>query len=96
MGDFRLQYDTALGMARSHEGIVDDVDGHARTMVTSLDGGEGGEFVLNALAALAEAAGQLSQVNAGAAVVLRRTVDLTRGIDEDAEQDFRELEKEIP
>lgn len=96
MGDFRLQYDAAIAMARKHEAIVDDVNTHAESMATSLDGGEGGEFVLNALAALGEAAGQLSQVNATAAVILRRTVDLTKGIDEDAEQDFRGLEKEIP
>ncbi|MGL5850865.1 MAG: hypothetical protein ACRCZD_08815 [Phycicoccus sp.] len=96
MGDFQLQYDAALDMARQHDAIADDVDGQASGLVTSLDGGEGSEFILNALAALGTAAGELSQVNASAAQVLRRTVDVNRGIDEGVEQDFRDLEEEIP
>jgi hypothetical protein len=96
MGDFQIQYDAALGMARQHDAIADDIDGHASGLVTSLDGGEGTEFILGALAALGTAAGELSQVNRSAAQVLRRTVDVVRGIDDAAEQDFRDLESEIP
>ncbi|MGL5817748.1 MAG: hypothetical protein ACRCYR_09320 [Phycicoccus sp.] len=96
MGDFQLQYDAALDMSRQHDAIADDVDGHATSLVTSLDGGEGSEFILNALAALGTAAGELGQVNTAAAQLLRRMVDVNRGIDEGVEQNFRELEREIP
>lgn len=96
MGDFKLEYDTALRMATKHEGIADDIDGHAKTIATSLDGGEGAEFILNALAALGVAAGQVSQVNNSAGTRLRTTVDVNKGVDDAADDDFRSLEKEIP
>ena len=96
MGDFELQYDAALTMARKHDDITEDISGHADSLVTSLDGGEGAEFILNALAALGVAAGELAQVNSSAAAGLRTTVDRTRGIDATAEQDFRDLEEDVP
>ena len=92
---FQASYDASQRMARVHTDIAADVDDLAGTMPTSLDGGEGTEFILNALAAIADATGQVSQVNQSAAGRLRDMVDLVRGVDASAEGDFRELEKQV-
>lgn len=96
MGDFQLQYDTAIGMAKKHEGNADDIEENAKTLVTSLDGGEGAPFILSALAALAKASGELATVNDSSGTLLRRVVDVNKGIDDEVEGDFRSLEEEIP
>ena len=96
MGDFQLEYDAAIDMAKKHETNADDIEANAKTLVTSLDGGEGAPFILSALAAVAKASGQVGTVNESAAKLLRKVVDVNKGIDDEVEGDFRSLEEEIP
>ena len=96
MGDFQLQYDTAIDMAKKHETNADDIEGHSSSLVTSLDGGEGAPFILAALSNLATASGQVATVNDAAGALLRKVVDVNKGVDDEVEGDFRSLEEEIP
>ena len=82
MGDFQYQFDRCQQLAKDHDSIAKDIDAHAETLVTSLDGGEGAEFILNGLAALGTAMGQLSAVH--------------KGIEDQVDDDFRALERQVP
>lgn len=93
--DLQASYDASQEMAAVHRGVAADVDELAGGMPTSLDGGEGGPFILTGLALLGEAAGQLSQVHTSAAERLASMVDLVKGIDDSAEGDFRGLEQQV-
>ena len=94
-GEFEVNYRASQEMTREHRAIADDIDALAATMPEGLDGGEGTEFILNGMAALATGAGQLSQVNRAAALRLSTMVDRVQGVDDDAEGDFRTLEKAV-
>lgn len=96
MGDFQYQFDRCQQLAKDHDSIAKDIDAHAETLVTSLDGGEGAEFILNGLAALGTAMGQLSAVQSSAAVRLRNAVDVHKGIEDQVDDDFRALERQVP
>ena len=95
MGDYTVNYDASQRMSGDHVEVAEDIEDLASTVVTSLDGGEGTEFILNGLAAISEAAGEVAQVNRSAADRLRVMVDRVKGVDADAESDFRDLERTI-
>ena len=93
---FEVQYVKAQWMAEQHDDVSESIIAHADTIIDSLNGGVGGEFILNALANLGELAGEVAQVNTAAANRLRTTVDEVQGIDDEAATDFRLLEESVP
>ncbi len=95
MSGFEVNYEASQRMTRDHRGIAEDIEGLADSMATDLDGGEGSEFILNGLASLATAAGEVATVNRAAAAILVDMVDLVQGVDGEAEGDFRELEATV-
>jgi hypothetical protein len=92
---FQYQFDQCQQIAKAHDRIADDIDALAQTLPTSLDGGEGSEFILNGLAAIATAMGQLSAVQRSAATRLRTAVDIHKGIEDNVDDDFRALEEKV-
>lgn len=93
--DIRFQYDCAVAAAKGLNVAAEDLDSLALTMLDAVDAGEGGEFILNTVAALAEYSGLISAVERAAGGRLLTTVDLIRGVDESTDEYFRKLGEAI-
>ena len=68
-----LRLDTGVAdlVASGHEDAASTIDSAVSSAPTSVDGGYGGGYVLDILAAVSETAGEIALVNAGTAALVR-------------------------
>lgn len=67
----RLEAGVADLVATGHEEAASTIDSAAASAPRSVDGGYGGGYVLDILAAVSETAGEIALVNAGIAALVR-------------------------
>lgn len=95
MGDYRIAYDTATEISRLHDSAHRELAALAESMPTDIDGGAGADLLLSILGPIAEDAGSLASIQNDASARMATTVDLYRGIEEDAEEAFRKMSEAI-
>lgn len=95
MSDYAVEYNTAQEITRLHTRAHDVLASMAETCPTDIDGGAGADLLLSILSPLATDAGSLCLVHASAAARMETTVDLYRGIEEDAEEAFEKMAEDI-
>ncbi|WP_139650999.1 hypothetical protein [Tessaracoccus massiliensis] len=96
MTDYQVEHSAARDIAKLHVESHDKLEGLSKTIPTDIDGGVGADLMLNILSAIATDAGSIAAIQADAANRMDTTVDLYDGIEEDAEEAFGQLAKEIP
>lgn len=96
MTGFRIEVEAARAMADLHDKAAAAVTGLASSQPSGLDGGVGGPYILQILAAVSRDAGVVAQLNTSVAARVRTAVDTVKGYDASTAEAFRVLEKGMP
>ncbi|EPH02726.1 hypothetical protein HMPREF1531_02037 [Propionibacterium sp. oral taxon 192 str. F0372] len=95
MSDYAVEFDAAMAMSAQHAESRDALDAFGASAPTDVDGGDGTAYLLSMLAGINRDTGALVDILNTAAHQMAVTVDLYRGVEEEAEQVFRDLGDQI-
>lgn len=92
MADFQVAYDDAKSASAYLRTGQNDLEEDEPTMPSSVDGGDGEEYILSMIAQLAEEAGTIAMAADLGAANMDKAVDLVSGVDESVAQEFKNME----
>lgn len=92
MADFQVAYDDARNASAYLRTGQNDLEEDEPTMPSSVNGGDGEEYILSMITQLAEEAGTIAMAAELGASNMDKAVDLVSGVDEGVAQEFKSME----